>query len=150
MHRSGPSSGCSELASVYAPPGWMEMSAAQYRRILNREAVSITKRDRKRGGVYRVKEALDALHCAFHRSDGTDPYDGMAMDANGLVQSSPDNQARCPAVAHRGEEPIADFEILSRQTRQAKGSMTGEDYLAHCRAVVVQAQRLGHLWPELE
>ncbi|WP_392349471.1 hypothetical protein [Parasynechococcus sp.] len=133
------------MASVYAPPGWMEMSAAQYRRILNREAVSITKRDRKRGGVYRVKEALDALHCAFHRSDGTDPYDGMAMDANGLVQSSPANQARCPAVAHRGEEPIADFEILSRQTRQAKGSMTGEDYLAHCRAVVVQAQRLGHL-----
>ena len=39
------------------------------------------KRDRKRGGTYRVKEAMDAIHEAMHRSDGIDPYDGQAMDS---------------------------------------------------------------------
>ena len=59
-----------------------------------------------------------------------------------VVQS--DQFHRCPAVGHRQSSPVADFEILSRQTKQAKGQLSAEDYLAHCRAVVQQAERRQH------
>lgn len=133
--------------SSYEPPSWMELSGEQYRRVLNREAVAVTKRDQKRGGSYRVKEALDALHLAFHRSDGRDPYDGLPMDARSLFPSASGGMSflRCPAVGHRQQNPVADFEVLSQQTRQAKGAMTGEDYLTHCQAVVDHAKQMGRI-----
>ena len=132
--------------SSYSPPAWCAISGDLYRRVLNREAVAVTKRDRKRGGGYRVKDALDAIHGAFHRSTGIDPYDGMAMDVRCLVLPvEPSQQWRCPVVGHRRLELIADFEIVSKQTQQAKGSMTAEDYINHCKAVVLYAERCGRV-----
>ena len=57
------------------PPSWLDIDADSYKRLLNRTAVTITKRARKRGATYQVKEAIDAIHAAFQRCDGTDPYD---------------------------------------------------------------------------
>ena len=62
------------------PPSWLDIDADSYKRLLNRTAVTITKRARKRGATYQVKEAIDAIHAAFQRCDGTDPYDGQPLD----------------------------------------------------------------------
>ena len=112
----------------FKPPKWLKLTPDAYKRALNREALALTKRDRKRGGTYAVKEALRAVHCAFHNCDGTDPYDGMPLDEDQL--------RRIPMVAHRNQEPIAEYEILSRQTYLAKSDMTADEYLNHCKAVV--------------
>ena len=61
------------MATAYDPPAWVKSDSDTYRRWLNRKANSLMKRDRKRGGTYRVKEAMDAIHQAMHRSDGIDP-----------------------------------------------------------------------------
>ena len=59
------------------PPSWLDIDPDSYKRLLNRTAVTITKRARKRGATYQVREAIDAIHAAFQRCDGTDPYDGL-------------------------------------------------------------------------
>ena len=133
----------------YAPPSWLDQTPMIYKQWLQRQAMIITKRDRKRGGSYRVKDAMDAIHAATHRSKGIDPYDGQPMngpllDANNQSLSSNSstraNQLasikRCPTVKHARGALICDFEIMSRQTADAKGEMTAEEYLEHCRAVV--------------
>ena len=116
-----------------APPSWLEMDTDSYKRLLNRTAVTITKRAKKRGATYQVKEAMEAIHAAFHRCDGTDPYDGLPLDGRDLDGS------RCPTVCPIDNDSIANFEILSLQTKESKGSMNVEDFIAHCRAVVAHA-----------
>ena len=131
----------------YLPPEWLQASADTYKRYLNKKANTHRKRDAKRGGTYRVKEAMDAIHAAFHASDGRDPYDGMPMDGGLLGTDS--NEAskagrtaykkqfsRLPTVDHVNGEPVCEFEIVSWQTNDAKGDMTPQEYIAHCKAVV--------------
>ena len=65
---------------VGQPLSWLDIDADSYKRLLNRTAVTITKRARKRGASYQVKEAIDAVHAGFKRCDGTDPYDGQPLD----------------------------------------------------------------------
>ncbi|WP_186480863.1 hypothetical protein [Synechococcus sp. NOUM97013] len=133
--------------SDYAPPSWMELKPFIYKQWLQRQALTVTKRDRKRGGSYRVKDAMDAIHAAAHQSDGIDPYDGQPMNASLLETKNPtlstsqeaDQLAlarRCPMVKHTRGALICDFEIMSRQTADAKGGMSTEEYIEHCRAVV--------------
>ena len=132
------------------PPPWLGLDVQTYRRLVNRTAVTVTKRARKRGGTYQVKEAMDAIHAAFHRCDGTDPFDGLPLDAQQLetgqhTELRPRRIAetipcsRCPTISPVNGETMANFEILSLQTKTSKGSMNGEEYIAHCRAVVVHA-----------
>ena len=115
------------------PPSWLDIDADSYKRLLNRTAVTITKRARKRGATYQVKEAIDAIHAAFQRCDGTDPYDGQPLD--GCLH---DGQ-RSPTVSPVSSTTTASFEILSRQTKEAKGERNAEEFIAHCRAVVAHA-----------
>ena len=65
--------------SDFNPPKWLKLTPDDYKRVLNREARRLTKHDRRRGGRYQVKEALVAVHNAFHNCNGTDPYDGMPL-----------------------------------------------------------------------
>ena len=131
----------------FDPPLWLKITPNAYKRVLNREALSLTRRDRRRGGTYQAKEAIMAVHKAFHNCDGTDPYDGIPLDGEQLMpinrgdrlNSSLTRQKclkRMPTVGHVHQKPIAEFEILSRQTHKAKNEMTSDEYLSHCRAVV--------------
>ena len=117
------------------PPPWLNIDSDSYKRMLNRTAVTITKRAKKRGATYQVKEAIDAIHAAFHRCDGMDPYDGLPLDSRLLAGS------RCPSVSTLGNSNTANFEVLSVETQAAKGERTTEDFIAHCRAVVAHADR---------
>ena len=87
---------------------------------------------RKRGATYQVKEAIDAIHAAFQRCDGTDPYDGLPF--NNRIHDG----GRSPTVSPVSSS-TATFEILSLQTKEAKGERNGEEFIAHCRAVVAHA-----------
>ena len=117
------------------PPPWLNIDSDSYKRMLNRTAVTITKRAKKRGATYQVKEAIDALHAAFHRCDGTDPYDGLPLDSRLLAGS------RYPTVTPLGNSNSANFEVLSVETQAAKGERTPEDFIAHCRAVIAHEGR---------
>ena len=44
------------------------------------EGCKVTRRDKKRGGEYSVKEAIEAIDQAFHRCTGFDPYDGSKIN----------------------------------------------------------------------
>ena len=102
-------------------------------RLINRTAVTITKRAKKQGATYQVKEAIDAIHTAFPRCDVTDPYDGLPMASRLLAGS------RSPTVSEVSSTTTATFEILSLQTKEAKGERNAEEFIAHCRAVVAHA-----------
>ena len=116
-----------------SPPSWLDIDAESYKRLLNRTAVTITKRARKRGGTYQVREAIDAIHSAFQRCDGTDPFDGLPLD------SQLHDGSRSPTVSPVSSSSAATFEILSLQTKEAKGERDAEELIAHCRAVVAHA-----------
>ena len=79
------------------------------------------------------REAIDAIHAAFQRCDGTDPFDGLPLD-NRLHDGS-----RSPTVSPVSSSSAATFEILSLQTKEAKGERNAEEFIAHCRAVVAHA-----------
>ena len=123
------------------PPSWLDINADSYKRLLNRTAVTITKHARKRGATYQVKEAIDAIHAAFQRCDGTDPYDGLPLD-----DRLHDGQ-RSPTVSPVSSTTTASFEILSRQTKEGKGERNAEEFIAHCRAVVAHADSASTVRP---
>ena len=140
------------MAKNFQPPPWLHIENSIYKKTLNRNAVVITKRDKKRGGTYQVKEAMDAIDAAFHRCDGTDPYDGMPLDcallgtddiAASQVGGATDKRefSRLPTVVHINAGPVAEFEIVSRQTNDAKGDMTPEEFIGYCQAVVAKTSR---------
>ena len=114
-----------------SPPSWLYIDT--YKRLLNRTAVTITKRAKKQGATYQVKEAIDAIHAAFQRCNGTDPYDGLPLASRLLAGS------RSPTVSEESSTTTATFEILSLQTKEAKGERNAEEFIAHCRAVVAHA-----------
>ena len=115
--------------------------------MLQRKAVAVTRRDKRRDGKYSVKEAIEAIHQAFHRCNGFDPYDGSKLDPELLGEYKNDEAkaqraaykrrfAMLPTVDHVTAEPVPDFEIVSWQTNDAKGDMPPEEFIAYCRRVV--------------
>ena len=110
-------------------PSWLDIDPDSYKRLLNRTAVTITKRARKRGATYQVREAIDAIHAAFLRCDGTDPYDGLPLD-NRLHDES-----RSPTVSPVSRSSAPTFEILSLQTKEAKAERAPKEFMAHCSTV---------------
>mgnify|MGYP000885937038 CR=1 FL=1 len=140
------------MANNFQPPPWLQIEGSAYKKSLNCIAVAITKMDKKSGGTYQMKEAMDAIDSAFHRCCGTDPYDGMPLD--GELLATYDNAARqvggvaykrefsrLPTVLHINADPVAEFEIVSWQTNDAKGDMTPEEFIGYCHAVVAKASR---------
>ena len=115
------------------PPSWLDIDTDSYKWLLNRTAVTSTKRARKRGATHQVKEAIDAIHAAFQRCDGTDPYDGLPLDTHLHYEG------RIPTVSPVSSSNVATFEILSLQTKEAKGERDTEEFIARCRAVVAHA-----------
>ena len=98
--------------------------------MLQRKAVAVTRRDKWRDGKYSVKEAIEAIHQAFHRCNGFDPYDGSKLDPELLGEYKNDEAKlqRAPykrrfamllTVDHVTAKPVPDFEIVSWQTNDA-------------------------------
>jgi len=132
------------------PPIWLGLDAKEYLDLLRRKAVAVTRRDKKRGGIYSVRDAIEAIHSAFEKSNGTDPYDGEPMDPTLLGQyNNADSKAqgaeykkrfaRLPTIDHVDSRPVAIFEIVSWQTNDAKGDMAPEEFVEYCRRVVATA-----------
>ena len=48
-------------------------------------------------------------------------------------------ESAVPTVSPVSSTTTASFEILSRQTKEAKGEKDAEEFIAHCRAVVAHA-----------
>ena len=120
--------------------------------MLRRKAMAVTRRDKRRDGKYSVKEAIEAIHQAFHRCNGFDPYDGSKLapellgeykneDAKAEGAAHKRRFAMLPTVDHVKAEPVADFEIVSWQTNDAKGDMLPEEFISYCRRVVQNAKQ---------
>ena len=135
-------------------PSWVGVSDGKYSELIQRKAVAVTRRDKRRDGKYSVKEAIEAIHQAFHRCNGFDLYDGSKLDPELLGEY--DNKkskakgaaykremAMLPTVDHVTAKPVADFQIVSWQTNDAKGDMPPEEFISYCRRVVQVADRQG-------
>ena len=138
----------------WSAPGWVGVSDGKYSELIQRKAVAVIRRDKRRGGKYSVKEAIEAIHQAFHRCNGFDPYDGSKLDPELLGTYSNERSkergpaykremAMLPTVDHVTAEPVHDFEIVSWQTNDAKGDMPPEEFIAYCRRVVQVADQQG-------
>jgi len=136
----------------WTAPDWVGISDLDYSNLLQKKAVAVTRRDKKRGGTYSVREAIEAIDEAFHRCKGFDPYDGSKL--NPKLLGKYDNKASkekgaaykremamLPTVDHVKAEPVPDFEIVSWQTNDAKGDMAPEEFVAYCRRVVELADQ---------
>ena len=108
----------------WSAPGWVGVSDGKYSELIQRKAVAVTRRDKRRGGKYSVKEAIEAIHQAFHRCNGFDPYDGSKLDPELLGTYSNERSkergadykremAMLPTVDHVTAELVPDFEIVS-------------------------------------
>ena len=138
----------------WSAPAWVGVRDGKYSELIQRKAVAVTRRDKRRGGKYSVKEAIEAIHQAFHRCNGFDPYDGSKLDPELLGTYSNERSkergaaykremAMLPTVDHVTAEPVPDFEIVSWQTNDAKGDMPPEEFISYCRRVVQVADRQG-------
>ena len=138
----------------WSAPGWVGVSDGKYSELIQRKSVAVTRRDKRRGGKYSVKEAIEAIHQAFHRCNGFDPYDGSKLDPELLGTYSNERSkergpaykremAMLPTVDHVTAEPVPDFEIVSWQTNDAKGDMPPAEFIAYCRRVVQVADQRG-------
>ena len=128
----------------WSAPDWVELSDEDYSDLIRKKAVAVTRRYKKRGGEYSVKEAIEAIDQAFHRCTGFDPYDGSKLNPKLLGEY--DNKAKgaaykkemaiLPTIDHVKAEPVADFEIVSWQTNDAKVDLPPDEFIAYCRRVV--------------
>ena len=57
----------------WSAPAWVGLSDRDYSELIQRKAVAVTKRDKRRGGQYTVKQAIEAIDEAFHRCSGFAP-----------------------------------------------------------------------------
>ena len=138
----------------WSAPAWVGQSDKGYSDLIRKKAEAVTRRDKRRGGKYSIKEAIEAIHQAFHRCNGFDPYDGSKLDPELLGTYSNERSkergaaykremAMLPTVDHVTAKPVADFEIVSWQTNDAKGDIPPEEFVAYCRRVVQVADQQG-------
>ena len=57
----------------WSAPAWVGQSDKDYSDLIRKKAEAVTRRDKRRGGKYSVKEAIEAIHQAFHRCNGLIP-----------------------------------------------------------------------------
>ena len=138
----------------WSAPAWVGLSDEDYSDLIRKKAVAVTRRDKRRGGEYSVKEAIEAINQAFHRCNGFDPYDGSKLDPK-LLGTYNNEEAKAqgadykkrfamlPTVDHVKAEPVPDFEIVSWQTNDAKGDLPPEEFITYCRRVVQVADQQG-------
>ena len=138
----------------WSAPAWVGLSDEDYSDLIRKKAVAVTRRDKRRGGEYTVKQAIEAVHQAFHCCNGFDPYDGSKLDPDLLGTYNNERSkergaaykremAMLPTVDHVTAELVPDFEIVSWQTNDVKGDMPSEEFIAYCRRFVQVADQQG-------
>ena len=132
-------------------PDWMpEACRLAYPRWVQRKAVTLCKRDQKRGGVGNVQQYRLAIHAAVLASAGRDHWTGEPLDW-ALIGTDDNNEAAAgkgarkrqyamlPTIDHRTNTPEADFVICAWRTNDAKHDMSPDELLAFCRAVIAHS-----------
>jgi hypothetical protein len=124
-------------------PGWVQ-----------RKAVTLAKRDQKRGGMGNVQQYRLAIHEAVLASEGHDHWTGEWLDweligtydnrdaAMGKGESKK-RYAMLPTIDHRTNEPEPDFVICAWRTNDAKHDMTPQELLQFCTAVINHSPNWG-------
>ncbi|MFO0077268.1 MAG: hypothetical protein ACK531_13460, partial [Cyanobacteriota bacterium] len=131
--------------SRHTYPGWVQ-----------RKAVTLCKRDQKRGGSGNVQQYRLAIHQAVLASEGRDhwtgewlawdligTYDTREADGNGEHKKQ---FAMLPTIDHRSNQPEPDFVICAWRTNDAKHDMTPQELLAFCTAVLNHSPNWAAAW----
>lgn len=136
-----------------APPWLPEAVVRSYPGWVQRKAVTLCKRDQKRGGSGNVQAYRLAIHNAVVASGGMDHWTGERLDWH-LIGTYDNREAATgkgehkkqfallPTIDHRLNIPTPDFVICAWRTNDAKHDMTPEELLAFCSRVVTHAQRI--------
>ena len=96
-----------------SPPAWLpEIAARIYPGWVQRKAVTLCKRDQKRGGSSNVQEYRIAIHNAVVTSGGLDHWTGEQLD----------------------------WHMIGTYYNDAKHEMTPEELLEFCRRVIAHAE----------
>lgn len=130
------------------PPAWLPKTAARnYPAWVQRKAVTLCKRDQKRGGSSNVQEYRMAIHNAVVASDGLDHWTGEQLDWH-LIGTYDNREAEVgggahkkqyallPTIDHRSNVPEPDFVICAWRTNDAKHDMTPQELVEFCRRVL--------------
>ena len=115
-------------------------SAMEYE-LIKRKAVAVTRRDKRRGGKYSVKEAkrpsirhlIAAMALIPTTLEAGSRAAGRIQERGCQAQGAAHRRhpAMLPTVDHVKAEREPDFEIVSWQTNDAKGDMPDE-FIAYC------------------
>ena len=129
-------------------PDWMPDAAkGTYPGWVQRKAVTLAKRDQKRGGVGNVQQYRLAIHEAVLASEGRDHWTGEALaweligtydnrdTATGKGESKK-RFAMLPTIDQRSNQAEPDFVICAWRTNDAKHDMTPQELLQFCSAVI--------------
>jgi len=132
-------------------PEWMPaLCRLSYPSWVQRKAVTLCKRDQKRGGTGNVQQYRLAIHGAVLASEGRDHWTGEPLDweligtyynteAAAGKGAHKKQYAMLPTIDHRTNKPEADFVICAWRTNDAKHDMTPEELLTFCRAVIAHS-----------
>jgi hypothetical protein len=129
-------------------PEWMpEGCRLTYPGWVQRKAVTLCKRDQKRGGTGNVQQYRLAIHGAVLASEGRDHWTGEGLDWH-LIGTYDNREATAgkgehkkqfamlPTIDHSSDTPEPEFVICAWRTNDAKHDMTPEELLAFCEAVI--------------
>jgi len=130
-------------ASKQIYPGWVQ-----------RKAVTLSKRDQKRGGSGNVQQYRLAIHQAVVASQGRDHWTGERLDwdligtydtreAGGDQGEHKRQYAMLPTIDHRSNQPESDFVICAWRTNDAKHDMSPHELLEFCKAVLNHSPNWG-------
>jgi hypothetical protein len=130
------------------PPDWLPAAAKPiYPGWVQRKAVTLCKRDQKRGGSGNVQLYRLAIHQAVVASEGRDHWTGEPLDwqligtydnreaATGKGEHKK-QYAMLPTIDHRSNQPEPDFVICAWRTNDAKHDMSPAELLQFCQAVL--------------
>lgn len=84
----------------WSAPAWVGLSDEDYSDLIRKKAVAVTRRDKKRDGKYSVKEAIEAIHQAFHRCNCFDPFDSSKLNPK-LLGEYKNEDAKAEGAAHK-------------------------------------------------
>ena len=117
---------------------------------LQRIAVSLSKRDQKRGSTGKVQQYRLTIHQEVMAPEGREHWTGEWLDwdlintyDNGEAAASKGEHKRqyamLPTIDHHSNRPEPDFVICAWRTNDAKHDMTPEELLTFCRAVIAHS-----------